>query len=134
MATIPAINLGPFTNESGECVFDARTIYDRLAGDVSLIVEISEMFLGDYSAMLAEVEAAVAARDAHRLERAAHKLRGSIGNFSMTAAYHAAAALEAMRHEGNLKFAGESYTALEGNVVEFAAVLRQFVAGNNQAH
>lgn len=108
--------------------FSPDVILARLRGDHDLLREIIEMFLDDFGAMLREVRQAAEANDANRLSRAAHKLRGSVGNFSLSAAHKTCAMLEAMGSENQLDQAAAACTTLEVEVDRLATELRDFLS------
>ena len=66
----------------------------RLEGDNELLVEMAALFVVECPRMLSAIHEAIALRDAKMLERAAHALKGSVGNFAAPAALDAALALE----------------------------------------
>ncbi len=93
----------------------------RLRGDHHLLAEIIEMFLLDHCQVMADVRAAVAHGDAEALSRAAHRLRGGIGNFSLSRGYELAAALESMARERRLDRASKLLAELETKVESLVA-------------
>ena len=82
--------------DPSEAVFDKEVALSRVGGDVELLKEIAVLFLDDYPKSLKELREAVAARDAKRVERSAHGLKGSVSNFGARPAVDAAFQLEAM--------------------------------------
>ena len=83
-------------------LIDRTAVLDRVGGDEELLREISSIFLEEYPALVTEIEAAVALRDAKRLERAAHSLKGSVSNFGADAATQAAYRLETIGRRADL--------------------------------
>jgi HPt (histidine-containing phosphotransfer) domain-containing protein len=75
---------------------DRELALARLGGDAELLREIAQLFLSDYPGVLAELRDAVACRDARRIERMAHGLKGSVSNFGAAAAVEAARTIEAL--------------------------------------
>ena len=69
--------------------FDLAELLGRIDGDRPLLVELVQVFRDGLPAMLADLDAAVAAGDADRLHRAGHSLKGALLNLSA----HPAAAL-----------------------------------------
>ena len=66
----------------------------RLEGDNELLAEMAALFVVECPRMLSVVHEAIARQDAKMLERAAHALKGSVGNFAAPAALDAALTLE----------------------------------------
>ena len=85
---------------------------ERVGGDEELLREIAGLFLEDYPSLMTKIEHAVAAHDAHNLERAAHSLKGSIANFGSEAAYQAALDLEQIGRSKNLEHMQEAHARL----------------------
>jgi HPt (histidine-containing phosphotransfer) domain-containing protein len=75
---------------------DREVALSRVGGDAELLKEIAVLFLTEYPKVLTELRAAADGRDATRLERTAHGLKGSVSNFGADAAVEAARKLEAM--------------------------------------
>ena len=81
-------------------VFDKSCFLSRLEGDEKLGGEIIEMFLHECPKLLQGVHHAAMQRDASRLERAAHTLKGSVGDIAAPQALDAARIVERMAREG----------------------------------
>jgi PAS domain S-box-containing protein len=80
--------------------FDRAGLLARLDGDGALLRQMVRLFLKAYPPLVAEVRAAIRAGDAARLYEAAHKLRGSVGNFGAAACVTAAQRLEEVVRAG----------------------------------
>jgi len=89
------------------------------------------MFLADCPARLDAVKAAVGVRDAEAVRTAAHALKGVAGNLSAGAVVEAAAALEAMGHDGDLTAADEACRHLDVEVTRLLVELP--LAGSREA-
>jgi HPt (histidine-containing phosphotransfer) domain-containing protein len=68
---------------------------------------VGAFFHTEYPQLLAQLRSAIATNDALGLRRAAHTLKGEVGNFGATAAYDAALQLETMGREESLAHAAE---------------------------
>jgi len=66
---------------------------------------------------------AAAGQDAERLYRAAHTLKGSIGNFAADSAFAAAREVEMIGRRGELASAGDALAALESELGRLGADL-----------
>jgi HPt (histidine-containing phosphotransfer) domain-containing protein len=69
------------------------------------------------------VREAIANSDAGALERAAHAIRGSVGNFGAPAAVEAARHLEAMARDHDLSQAPAAGANLEAEIASLVRVL-----------
>ena len=74
------------------------------------------LFLKEIPEMLTNLREAITAGDAHAIERAAHKLKGSVGNFAAHPAFEAALKLEVLGREGSLSNAEPVYAELEKEI------------------
>jgi HPt (histidine-containing phosphotransfer) domain-containing protein len=92
--------------------FNLAEALQRVDGDRDLLAEIAAIFLADAPAMLGDLAAAVASRDATALSRAAHRLKGSILTFSAPEAASAAVVLETSGRTGDLSRVEEDLAAL----------------------
>mgnify|MGYP001224698022 CR=1 FL=1 len=75
--------------------------------------------------MLSAIREAIAQGDDEALARAAHRLKGSVGNFGARRAVEAALRLEDMGREGDLSGAEEGYQMLETGIEHFIEALGQ---------
>jgi CheY-like chemotaxis protein len=107
------LTFSPESTASVNGLVDRQAALERVGGDETLLREIVGLFLDDYPKLLADVEAAVAAGDAARLRRAAHTLKGSVGNFGAQQAHDAARELELMGKSGDLSAAGPALDKLK---------------------
>lgn len=106
-----------------EPAFDRDAALARLNGDVELLEEMVELFLQHTPALLEEILLAIGIRDGRTLERAAHKLRGSIGNFGAAGAFAAAEKLEAIGGSGDFLDVEEAHERLEAEIRRLQADL-----------
>jgi signal transduction histidine kinase/CheY-like chemotaxis protein/HPt (histidine-containing phosphotransfer) domain-containing protein len=88
-------------------------LLSSLDGDAQLLGELIEIFLADSGLLVQRVSDAVANQDALALERAAHKLGGTVSIFGSRPATQAAIALEAMGRDRNLLHAEEVLARLK---------------------
>ncbi len=85
---------GGWRDQAEPKVIDRETVMARFCGDGAMFREAAEVFRQSCPRLLAQLRQAFAAGDRVALERAAHTLRGSVGNFGAEAAVEAALALE----------------------------------------
>ena len=103
-------------------------ILARVGGDAQLLAEISRLFIDDVPGHLEKIRAALDARDAEGLRRAAHAYRGAAANFEAAAVVRAARELEEV---GRLNgFAGHeaAWQTLTAETDELVATLRHYIA------
>ena len=104
-------------------IFDREAALEQMGGDEELLVELVEVFLEDLPERLREIREAVARADADGLQRAAHTLKGSVGNFAARAVYETALELENVGKSGDLQSAGEVCARLNAQIDLLKAAL-----------
>src|SRR5258708_19459685 len=83
--------------------FDPVSLWSRVARDMELLDELVDLFTEEAALMMASIEAAVETGDASGLYKFSHKLRGSVVQFSASAAAGTAGKLEQMGKAGSLE-------------------------------
>jgi PAS domain S-box-containing protein len=91
---------------------DMGALLARVEGDRSLLKDLVVLFLEDSPGLLEELRRAVQQRDRHRVERAAHTLKGAVGNFGAARAMELALKLE-MAGRADLSGISETFLELE---------------------
>jgi HPt (histidine-containing phosphotransfer) domain-containing protein len=82
----------------------------------------------DIGRMLGDIEGAMAAGDAEALHRAAHALKGMVGNYCSDRAYSAAADLDARARAGDIAGVRERFPSLKTEAQALRAALLRFRA------
>ncbi|MFZ1947687.1 MAG: response regulator, partial [bacterium] len=103
-------------SQQDENVIDWLGAIAHLEGDVELLREIAAMFLEQCPSLVARVREAVAMKDSVQIERAAHTVKGSVGNFAAKAAFEAAQRLEKIGRDGSLDQAEAARAMLENEL------------------
>jgi PAS domain S-box-containing protein len=104
-------------------ILNEATLLARFEGEPELLRDVVRLFLDDCPKMLFGIRGAAERGDAAEMERAAHKIKGSVANFAASAAYDAALRLEVMGREGHLDQAPEAVMRLESALEELRPVL-----------
>jgi HPt (histidine-containing phosphotransfer) domain-containing protein len=102
---------------------DRKTLWERVAGDADLLREIIEIFLVDCPERLRELRAALTQQDCTALVRAAHRLKGALGNISATHALVAVRCVEAAAREGDVHAATAALARLEDELARLTPLL-----------
>ena len=97
-------------------VINKDEVMERVGGDVELLMEIVEIFIGDYPRLMSNIKNAITQSDSKGLERNAHALKGSVSNFAAASVYNIALGLEVMGRNNNMSGADEVYTGLEREI------------------
>jgi HPt (histidine-containing phosphotransfer) domain-containing protein len=104
---------------------DIREMRKRLGNDEALIADLLGLFLEDYPAQMAAIEAAVTTRRLDAVRRDAHALKGSAGNLSAFGVIAAAAALEDLAQRGDAAELDPQFAKLVLEVEQLVAELRE---------
>ena len=105
-------------------VIDHAALLAGVDGDRRLLCELVRLFLADCPQGLAKIKNAIRCGDAGALGRAAHTLKGSVGNFATRNAFAAAQRLEIMGRDGDLDNAGKAFMTLESELARLTEELR----------
>jgi len=96
---------------------------EGLGNDTSLARRLVDLFLQDSGRLVQDVSNAIADRDADRLRRAAHTLKGSVSNFPAGAARDIASRMEALALDADFDAAEEAYPQLAREIDRLRGVL-----------
>jgi CheY-like chemotaxis protein/HPt (histidine-containing phosphotransfer) domain-containing protein len=117
------------TDDEAAVAFDREKILASVDGDRELLKEVVGMFLEDYPKTMAEIRAAIDGGDPQRLNRAAHSLKGSVGNFGARATFDAAFRLEMMGKDNDIGGATAVYSALAEEMERLEKALEELAGG-----
>ena len=109
--------------------FDRERTLASVDGDMDLLREVVGMFLEDYPKTMVEIRDAIHGGDPHRLNRAAHALKGSVGNFGGRNAFDKALRLEMMGKDKELGGAEAVYSSLAEEVELLGKALEELAGG-----
>jgi HPt (histidine-containing phosphotransfer) domain-containing protein len=98
----PAAAAAPQAPLAAEPALDAADALARVAGDRQLLGELVDLFQEESPRVLEDMRHAIQVSDPKALERAAHKLRGSVASFSALGATQLALSLEIMGRDTSL--------------------------------
>jgi PAS domain S-box-containing protein len=127
----PAPSPGPIPPADAQpdaAVFNPVWALARLEGDRDLLVQMIDLFLVQSQTVVPDIRSAGARRDGTRLERAAHKLRGSMRNFGASRASEIAQRLEIMGRDDEFSRVEQATAELEKAVDLLRAALIAFAA------
>ncbi len=108
-------------------VIDEAALLERFEGDRDLLREIVQLFFDDCPRRLADIHNALAGGNREALERAAHSIKGSVGNFAAPAAMEAALRLEMIGRSGDLSGAADACARLEQEIDQLKSALAAFI-------
>jgi HPt (histidine-containing phosphotransfer) domain-containing protein len=108
----------------GTGVLDDVTLRARVGGNVTVLVEILELYPGELDRLMAQLAGAGVAKDAPGIQRAAHTLTGTLGSLSAAQAHATARHLEVLGRRGDLDGALKELRVLEEEVERKAPCTR----------
>lgn len=111
---------------AGVAAWSPQAMLERLGGDEDLTRQLVSLFLEEYPRLMAAVRASVGHVNADEVRRAAHALKGSIGNFTDSTPMTTAAELELLGRDNRLADAHAVLARLERDVAAFVSQLQQF--------
>jgi len=94
-------------------LLNTQDLMARFDGDTELLHQACDLFRQSYPKLLSQLREAMLRGDAETVERTAHTLKGSIGNFGGAAAVEAAFRLEKMGRAQDLAHALDAMETLE---------------------
>ena len=114
------------TDSVREAAFDQERLLNLVEGDRELLRELIDLFVEDSQRLLEDLRETVRSRNAGEIERIAHTLKGSAGNFGAHATCEAALRLETMGRERTLSAADAACATLEAEVQRLRTALTAF--------
>ena len=131
---VPTVSVDVPVSKSDEAepVIDHRAVLEGFGGNRRLLSQSIRLFLADYPQRLAEIREAIGRGDANALARAAHALKGSVGNFALKDVFAIAQRLETMGRKGELATAGQQCIALESELALVSTQLRRLTRNSQR--
>lgn len=111
-------------------VLDRVSALSRVGGDAELLQEMAQLFLEEFPSQMDAIRQAVSTRNAREIERSAHSLKGSVGNFGAVAAQQAALDLEMLGRAGNLAPIEGALSTLERAIRELTPAMRELAGAD----
>lgn len=105
-------------------LIDDAVLETRFAGDFDFFREMGELFLEIWPEMFRDLEEQCGQEDGVAVSRAAHKLKGSIGVFTMHEPYLLCQQIEQLAREANISNAIARVQALADSLVRLENEIR----------
>jgi two-component system, sensor histidine kinase and response regulator len=123
--------LPPAANERlVEAVFDPTEVLARLDGDGELLRKMIGLYFAQAQKLLPEIRGAGERGDGKTLERAAHKLKGSMGSFGAERAAETALRLELMGRNEDFVQTAEALANLDFEATRLREAMTTFTKGS----
>ncbi|WP_320045568.1 response regulator [uncultured Desulfobacter sp.] len=116
------------THEKRSAVFDREQSVASVGGDMDLLREIADLFVENAPHMMVEIKNAIDQRNAYRLNRAAHLLKGSVGNFGACPVFESALKLEMLGKQNSLDGVDTIFNGLEIEMERLCKTLKDSLA------
>jgi signal transduction histidine kinase/CheY-like chemotaxis protein len=110
-------------------VFDFEALRARVENDLDLLAEMIDLYLSSSPLLLTELDSAVASSDRERVTRAAHTLKGVLGNMCANTCSEAALQLEMIGRTGDFARAGNLLITLKHELQHLQARLTEATQG-----
>lgn len=95
---------------------DVPELMERVAGDLTLLGHLMEIFLDDYEGCRHALTTAIQSTDSVALQKWAHRLKGALGNFAAHQASQHASELEECGLNGDFELAVRKVSELNSEV------------------
>ena len=117
--------------DQADGAIDHTALLAGVDGNRRVLRELVRLFLADCPRRLAEIKEAIRRGDAGALGRAAHALKGSVGNFAAKNAFAAAQRLEIMSRDIDLDNVGKACVTLESELALLSEELRKLTMNSS---
>jgi len=115
----------PAPSPENDCI-DWQAAWANLDGDRTLLGELALLFLDDLPEQMEAIHDAVDKAQCGELERLAHRLKGSVGNFAAKPASEAASHLELVARQGDLSQVPPAVKSLEHEIRRLQSALEEW--------
>ncbi len=103
---------------------ELEDVLERVGGDMALLRELADVLRQDSARLVSEMRAAAGRGDSEALRRAAHTVKGAVGNFTTEGPYEIALRIETEAREHKLGDAEASLDELEREIARLDGQLR----------
>ena len=107
---------------------DGEALKNRVDGDLDLLRDLAALFAEEAPRLLGQIELAIQQDSAIELEKASHKMKGSVLQFSAAAAASVAFELEQKGRSGSVAGAGVILDRLRDEIALLEEALRTMLS------
>ena len=107
------------------CKHEMTEHYEKRFGMVA--VRMGLITTDELPETMEAIREGIAGEDANAVERAAHSLKGAVGNFGAKSVFESAYHLEKMGAGGDIKNGGQAFDDLKEKTKEFETAIRAFL-------
>ncbi|MFA7481669.1 MAG: protein kinase [Vulcanimicrobiota bacterium] len=109
-------------------VLDEATLFSRVGNNSKILCALIDTFLRLCPEQMSAIKVSIDRADAEGLFQTAHKFKGSVSNFSASAAAESARKLEELGRNGSVEGSGELYTRLVSETEKLVVALKSIQA------
>ncbi len=113
--------------------FNLEAALERTGDDMELLQEIAGLFMDTSAKLVTDIRNALADLDGDALTRAAHSLKGSVGNFEAPGSFRAAKQIEICARDGDLQGAQEAFSTLQVELGKLLPALERLIQDDSAA-
>jgi CheY-like chemotaxis protein len=124
LKAVAELPVAPIVSVEKRPEVDLTTLLESMAGDSQLLCQVVEVFLAEAPKMVEQIGAAVSARDALKLEHAAHRMKGCVCNFTQGRAFGTSVRLVEAGRSGDLSQADTLLSTLKVEIDQLSQELR----------
>jgi two-component system, sensor histidine kinase and response regulator len=106
---------------------DRAAALRRTEGDLELLADMMRIFLDDCPRLVANIRAAVTSGAPDAIERAAHEIKGCLGNFAADRGFQAAEKLEIAGRSRNLSEVPAASAQLDAELTRLIAAMERLL-------
>ena len=117
----------PADESSTSQVFDSAALWAHCAHSRELLKDIVQLFFDSYPKLLAEIEEALTQQQSEALAKAAHTLKGAVGNFCAPTAFQAALDMEMVGRDAAWDRGNSTWAALVQRLDELHVALNELL-------
>ena len=112
---------------------DQAAALHRTEGDAALLADMMRIFLADCPRLTANIRTAVTSGAPDAIERAAHEIKGCLGNFAAHRGFAAAEQLELAAHRRDLHDVPAAIARLDEELTRLIAVMERQLTSSCRA-
>lgn len=129
----PSCDLITTKGDRPDALLDPELALERVDGDRELLREVVKLFLDEAPQLVLNLRTAIERDECKALERVAHSLKGSAGNFGAAKVVSAALRLEELGRSGTTEGAGQLLQFLEAALEELRPALLDLIGEGKRA-
>jgi two-component system sensor histidine kinase/response regulator len=116
------------SRKSRDVLLDREATLERVEGDRELLSDLIKMFIAQTRKLLSDIRESIGRTDGATLERAAHKLKGTVGTFGARKVVESAQSLEISGRLAQWNGVEETFSRLETQIAQLTWEMQEWNA------